>query len=74
MFCSMLQRAHEQKAFMACDIDRSRNGNQDLKGLYPGHVYSITKVASITVNGASIKLLRLLNPWRIHLSLELQFR
>ena len=48
---------------MAVNLEHlTSNGNKDFKGLITDQIYSITKVATIKVNGGSVNLISLHNP------------
>lgn len=66
-----LLRAYERGAFMACSISQPPAPGKVLQaheqiradGLFTGHAYTITRIASIQQDKKILKLIRLRNPW-----------
>ncbi|CAF1568337.1 unnamed protein product, partial [Didymodactylos carnosus] len=61
----VLWQAYLRKSMLGCSITADPNVTEARlsNGLVKGHAYSITRVADVTSNNASITLVRCLNPW-----------
>ena len=59
-----LTNAYEADCIMTCGIQSDPRSDMNKTGLFDGHAYSLTGVATVALkSGGSVDLLRIRNPW-----------
>ena len=59
-----LSEAHASSCIMTCGINPDPHSSMSRTGLFDGHAYSLTGVATVALkSGGSVNLLRIRNPW-----------
>ena len=59
-----LSDAHERACIVTCGIHQKPRSDMNRTGLYDGHAYSLTGVATVALKaGGGVDLLRIRNPW-----------